>query len=255
MEAKKLCLVGNPNSGRTSWFAPFQGIISVKAIASVTREKQFATHKINQETQVVFIDEWSSDSMCAENAKRVLQGGIQILPQKHKEASICIYQKGFFITTNAMPNFGQGLDAEAISTQLAVFQTEPLKCVRHSCTRRMRKNCMPIFHYCGDVLKDEPLFSDNESNSESDGNNSDEGAKYNDFDRKEHSLLDIADISECNFSLDVFQSEISSIIEEVAIEVVPEQMMDDNFLARDEEHPEPWQRHHDLVIYEGDINM
>ena len=162
MKTKKLCLVGDPNSGKTSWFAPFQGIIPVKAIASVTREKQFAAHTINEETQVVFIDEWSSDSMCAEDAKRVLQGGLQILPQKHKEASICIYQSGFVITTNEMPNFGQGLDAEAISTRLAVFQTEPLKSVRRSCTRWMRKNCMPVFHYCADVLKDEPLFSDNE---------------------------------------------------------------------------------------------
>ena len=166
LKTKKLCLVGDPNFGKTSWFAPFQGIIPVKAIASVTREKQFAAHTINEETQVVFIDEWSSDSMCAEDAKRVLQGRLQILPQKHKEASIYIYQSGFFITTNEMLNFGQGLNAEAISTRLAVFQTEPLKSVRRSCTRWMRKNCMPVFHYCADALKDEPLFSDNDSGSE-----------------------------------------------------------------------------------------
>ena len=95
------------------------------------------------------------------------------------------------------------------------------------------KNCMPVFHYCADVLKDEPLFSDNDSDSESDGNNSDEGAKYNDFDTKEHSLLDIDEISEYNFSQEVFQRGISSITEEVAIELVPENMMDDTFLARD----------------------
>ena len=92
------------------------------------------------------------------------------------------------------------------------------------------------------------------SDSESDGNNSDEGAKYNDFDRKEHSLLDIDEISEDNFSQEVFQRGISSITEEVAIELVPENMMDDTFLARDEEHLELWQRHHDLLIYDGDIN-
>ena len=85
-----------------------------------------------------------------------------------------------------MPNFRHGLDAEATSTRLAVFETEPLKSVRRSCTRWMRKNYMPIFHYFADVLKHEPLFSDNESDSESDGNNSDEGGKFYDFDRKEH---------------------------------------------------------------------
>ena len=105
-----------------------------------------------------------------------------------------------------------------------------------------------------DVLKDEPFFSDNDSDSESDGNNSDEGAKYNNFDMKEHSLLHIDKISEYNFSQEVFQRGISSITEEVAIELVPENMMDDTFLARDEEHPELWKRHHDLLIYDGDIN-
>ena len=30
--------------------------------------------------------------------------------------------------------------------------------------------------------------------------------------------------------------------------------MHDTFLTRDEERPEFWQRHHDLLIYEGDVN-
>ena len=29
---------------------------------------------INQATQVVFMDEWMNDSLCCENAKRILQG-------------------------------------------------------------------------------------------------------------------------------------------------------------------------------------
>ena len=41
----------------------------------------------------------------------------------------------------------------------------------------MRKNCMPVFQYCADVLKDEPLFSDNESDSKSNGNDSSELSK------------------------------------------------------------------------------
>ena len=67
-------------------------------------------------------------------------------------------------------------------------------------------------------------------------------------------MLDIDHISEFNFSQEVFQRETSSITEEVAIELVPEKMMDDIVLARDEEHAELWQRHHDLLIYEGDVN-
>ena len=45
-------------------------------------------------------------------------------------------------------------------------------------------DCMQVFHYCADELKDQDLFSDNDEDEdmELDGNNSDEGALYNDFD-------------------------------------------------------------------------
>ena len=42
-------------------------------IAGVTRDK-FAGAMINQARQVVFMDEWTNDSLCCENAKRILQG-------------------------------------------------------------------------------------------------------------------------------------------------------------------------------------
>ena len=82
--------------------------------------------------QRVFVDEWSNDSVCAEDPKRMLHGGLQVLPQKHKEASVCVYKSGFFMTTNRMPYIGEGPDAEAISTRLAVFDTQPLPQVRWS---------------------------------------------------------------------------------------------------------------------------
>ena len=109
----KLCVVGPSDSGKTSWFSPFQGVLPVSGIASVTKEKHFSAHFIKPSTQVVFIDEWTSDSLCAEDEKKVLQGGLQILPQKNKEASKCVYKSGFYITTNEMPRFG-GVDDEVI---------------------------------------------------------------------------------------------------------------------------------------------
>ena len=94
--------------------------------------------------------------MRVEDAKRVLQGGLQVLPQKHKEANVCVYNSGFFMTTSKMPYFGEGPDAEAISTRLAVFDTQSLQQVRQSCTRWMHKNYVS-FHYCADKPKNEPL--------------------------------------------------------------------------------------------------
>ena len=191
---------------------------------------------INYETEIVFIDEWSNNSMCAEDAKRVLQGGLQVLPQKHKEANVCVYKSGFFMTTNKMPYFGEGPDAEAISTRLAVFDTQPFPQVRQSCTRWMRKNCTTVFHYCADKLQ--PLFSDNDDESDSDGDNSDEGSKYNEYDKADDNLFNIHEISGVNFSQESFQREIASTNEEVSFSMVPDEMLDTSFLLHDESHLE-----------------
>ena len=52
----------------------YTGIIPSKYIAGVVRDGRFAGHMINGNTQVVFMDEWTSDSLCCEDAKRILQG-------------------------------------------------------------------------------------------------------------------------------------------------------------------------------------
>ena len=123
---------------------------------------------INQSTQIVLMDEWTNDSLCCEDAKRILQGyylfilllfsvtippcsalfsvernfckdiildsmcislsgGILMVPQKHREASKFIYNSGFYITTNVYPDFGEGLDDQAIKKRLKVFETKSLK--------------------------------------------------------------------------------------------------------------------------------
>ena len=56
-----------------------------------------------------------------------LSGGILMVPQKHREASKFIYNSGFYITTNVYPDFGEGLDDQAIKKRLKVFETKSLK--------------------------------------------------------------------------------------------------------------------------------
>ena len=50
------------------------GIIPSKHVAGVVRDGKFSGQLINSDTQIVFMDEWSSDSLSAEDAKRILQG-------------------------------------------------------------------------------------------------------------------------------------------------------------------------------------
>ena len=109
MKESKLCIVGPPDSGKTSWFSPFEGkihsqptsllfeniliswlrivlsfvffilvfilgIIPSKYIAGVMNDGKFSAHMINEQTQVVMMDEWTPDSLSCEDAKRILQG-------------------------------------------------------------------------------------------------------------------------------------------------------------------------------------
>ena len=80
-KTKKLCATGEINSGKSTWFSLFIGIIPTDCIAGITCEKQFAGHLINENTEVVIMDEWSIDSLNAEDAKKVLQGGLVTLPR------------------------------------------------------------------------------------------------------------------------------------------------------------------------------
>lgn len=73
-KTKKLCVIGPKDSGKTSWVAPFQGIIPISRIATITRERQFSTQCVNEATQLIFMDEWSTDSLDAETAKKLFQG-------------------------------------------------------------------------------------------------------------------------------------------------------------------------------------
>ena len=50
-----------------------------------------------------------------------------MVPQKHREASKFIYNSGFYITTNVYPDFGEGLDGQAIKKCLKAFETKSLK--------------------------------------------------------------------------------------------------------------------------------
>ena len=66
-----------------------------------------------------------------------------MLPQKHREASKFKYNSGFYITTNVYPDFGDGLDGEAIKKRLKVFQTKSLK--RKDLT--VTGNCFSCFRF------------------------------------------------------------------------------------------------------------
>ena len=59
-------------------------------------------------------------------------------PQKHIEASKFIDDSGFYTATNVYPDFGEGLDGQAIKNRLKVFKTKSLKHKDTSVTGKLR---------------------------------------------------------------------------------------------------------------------
>ncbi|XP_066929136.1 uncharacterized protein [Clytia hemisphaerica] len=178
----KLCLVGPADSAKTSWFSPFKGIIPARYIAGVMNDGRFSAALIDDQTQIVMMDEWTPDSLSCEDAKRVLQGGMNFLPQKHKEGLRVNYNSGFFITTNVYPDFGNEIDNEAIRKRLDVFQTSSLKRKDPSVEGWLRINCMEVFHYLAEQLKHEPIFDTPTHRWNGAGAAKGMGAVFNDFD-------------------------------------------------------------------------
>ncbi len=144
-KTKKLCCVGDPDSGKTSWFAPYEGIISQDKLASVTRDRHFSASMLTSETECLFVDEWPPDALTADDAKRILQGGYVAIPQKHKETVRVVYRSGIYITCNEIPTFSE-VDEEAIRSRIMVFETKSLPVKNPYATNWLRKHCMQCFH-------------------------------------------------------------------------------------------------------------
>ena len=199
-KTRKLCCVGDADSGKTSWFAPYEGIISHDKLATVTRDRHFATSMLSEETECLFVDEWPPDAMSADDAKRDLQGGFLAMPQKHKEPTNFVYNSGAYITCNQIPNFSD-VDDVAIRARLAVFETRSLPTKNANATNWLRRNCMQCFHYVSERLKNVSLWENNERIAGATNSDSDEGALYNDFTEDQQTRqISRHDIEELQFS-------------------------------------------------------
>ena len=62
-KAMKLVVCGTNNSGKSSWARIFLGIMNRLKIVSVTKEKTFDLSMVDEDTNLIFIDEWSEKTL------------------------------------------------------------------------------------------------------------------------------------------------------------------------------------------------
>ncbi|XP_078383761.1 uncharacterized protein LOC144666234 isoform X2 [Oculina patagonica] len=123
---KVLCLVGEPNSGKTSLFAPIAAIIPQRYIAMITKQKAFNKSLIDQQTQIIFLDEAYAGLLEPDDWKVLTQGGLMAPDRKFKSSKAMNIRCPMFITCQSKMDFGEEHNA-AMEVRLRKFQFKTLK--------------------------------------------------------------------------------------------------------------------------------
>ena len=124
LKVRKLVVAGPRDSGKTSWSAIFPRVIPAQYIATITKERQFSAAMMNEFTQLVIIDEWSTSSLDSELAKTILQGGWMKTSVKHQQPRCFFSTCPFYITANEVPDFGG--EQENVLRRVIVYETASL---------------------------------------------------------------------------------------------------------------------------------
>ena len=137
---RKLVLCGPKDSGKTSWVQVLFEIILLTIVAAITQEKQFSAAMMNEHTELVFLDEWSENTLQADLAKVVLQSGYMVTCVKHQSPKTLVNEASFYITTNDLPKFGS--EDENVKRRVEVFMTKALSSTLSNVNDWLRRNCV-----------------------------------------------------------------------------------------------------------------
>ena len=79
---------------------------------------------IKEDTQLVIVDEWSSQIMTSHLAKTILQGGWMVTAVKHGQPRQVLNNSPYNITSNNLPDFGD--EHENVERRIQIFTTKSL---------------------------------------------------------------------------------------------------------------------------------
>ena len=149
-KVRKLVVAGPRDSGKTSWSNIFHRIIPDHCIASVTKERQFSSAMITNETQLVIVDEWSTTRMDSDLAKCILQGGWMVTAVKHGVPRTVLNNSPYYITANEVPDFGD--DDENVRRRIQIFNTKSLPYTERGIDKWLHDNAMDCNVWTADQI-------------------------------------------------------------------------------------------------------
>ena len=103
---KVMCLIGEPNSGKTSLFTPISHLIPARYIAMISKQEAFNKSLIDENTQLLFLDQAQAKLMDPEDWKILTQGGLTAHDRKYKTSSMAVIRCPMFITCQTDMDFG-----------------------------------------------------------------------------------------------------------------------------------------------------
>ena len=142
-----MCLIGEPNSGKTSLFTPISRLIPARYTAMISKQKAFNKSLVDENTQIIFLDEAQyTKLMDPDNWKILTQGGLTAHDRKYKTSSLAVIRCPMFITSQTDMDFG-GEHNTAMDARLRKFFIRSLTSPRVEGVRANAMDC--IIWACG----------------------------------------------------------------------------------------------------------
>lgn len=147
---RKLVVVGASDSGKTSWANVFFGIIPRERIAVLTKEQTFGASMIEDDTELLYLDEWNKEMMSDDLLKTVLQGGFFPQAVKHSSPKMQEMNAGVYMTCNKLPDYGT--EQLNIERRLYICETTQLREKTPEAPRWIKENAMRCIVWIANVI-------------------------------------------------------------------------------------------------------
>lgn len=139
-KTRKLVVVGAKDSGKTSWVRVFMGLMDKEKIAVLSKEEHFGTSMVEDDTELLWIDEWTKDMLPDDTLKTMLQGGYFAQSVKFKSPRMQQMRAGAYLTCNKVPDYGE--EQVNIERRLYICDTKELEEKVAEAPEWMEKNAM-----------------------------------------------------------------------------------------------------------------
>ena len=124
-KVRKLVVVGDKDSGKTTWVKVFFGLMQRQKIAVLTKEENFGAQMIQDDTELLWTDEWKKEMISDDLLKTMLQGGYFAQSIKHASPKMQNMQAGVYVTCNNIPDYGA--EQVNIERRLYICDTKELE--------------------------------------------------------------------------------------------------------------------------------